>query len=117
MMRLQGGCLFAIALAIAGCNDEAPSVAPPAINESHRQIIERSNKLALDIYGELRKSPGNLVLSPYGVSASLAMLLAGAAKKSTRRSTFPSTRNTPFTRRKANCCAGCRRTTTGVPIA
>ena len=78
MMRLQGGCLSAIALAIAGCNAEPSSVPRPAINQPHSQIIERSNKLALDIYGELRKSPGNLVLSPYGVSASLAMLLAGA---------------------------------------
>ena len=53
-------------------------LAPPKINVAHQQIIEQSNKLALQLYGDLRKKPGNLVLSPYGVSASLAMLLAGA---------------------------------------
>ena len=37
-----------------------------------------SNKLGLQIYAKLRTSPGNVVLSPYGVSSSLAMLLTGA---------------------------------------
>jgi serpin B len=69
--------LFAVALVFAGCSDESPGVPPPTIGEMHRQIVERSNRLALELYGDVRKNSGNLVLSPYGVSASLAMLLPG----------------------------------------
>jgi serpin B len=76
-MRFHGWYLLALAPWFAGCNNEPSSVTPP-ISATHQQIIEHSNKLALQLYGELRKKPGNLVLSPYGVSASLAMLLAGA---------------------------------------
>jgi serpin B len=78
MMRFHGWSLLGVAVLIAGCNDEPSSVPRPEIDQTHRQIVEQSNKLALALYGDLRKNPGNLVLSPYGVSASLAMLLAGA---------------------------------------
>jgi serpin B len=78
MLRFHGWCLFGVALLLAGCDDDLSSVVPPAINETHRQIVEQSNRLALELYSDLRKKPGNLVLSPYGASASLAMLLPGA---------------------------------------
>jgi serpin B len=77
-MRFHGWFLLAVVFLIAGCKDEPVSVPQPEINETHRQIIEQSKKLALALYSDLRKNPGNQVLSPYGVSASLAMLLSGA---------------------------------------
>jgi serpin B len=77
MMRFHGWFLLCFATLLTGCGKGPPGTAPPAIDETHRQIVERSNKLALDLYSDLRKNSGNVVLSPYGVSVSLAMLLPG----------------------------------------
>jgi serpin B len=77
-MRFHGWILLCVALLVVGCKDEPPVVVRPTINETHSQIVEQNNKLALDLYGDLRNTPGNLVVSPYGVSTALSMLLAGA---------------------------------------
>jgi serpin B len=77
-MCFHGWCLFGLALLVSGCNDEPASVPRPEIDQSHSQIVEKSNKLAIELYADLRNSPGNLVLSPYGVSSSLSMLLAAS---------------------------------------
>ena len=41
-------------------------------------VIRGNNRFALDLYGRLRDQPGNLFLSPYGISTALAMTYAGA---------------------------------------
>ncbi|NIN71929.1 MAG: serpin family protein [Gemmatimonadetes bacterium] len=40
--------------------------------------VQANNELALDLYGELRQKPGNLVFSPYSISTALAMACGGA---------------------------------------
>src|SRR5262252_5799312 len=41
-------------------------------------LVEGNTAFALDLYGHLRKTPGNLYLSPYSISTALAMTYAGA---------------------------------------
>lgn len=40
--------------------------------------VRANNEFAVDLYGELRQEPGNLVFSPYSISTALAMTLGGA---------------------------------------
>ncbi|MEX2140669.1 MAG: serpin family protein [Pirellulales bacterium] len=77
-MRCQGwGVVFALLL-VAGCGKESAPVARPPLGEAHREVVAQSNSLALKTYAGLRDEPGNLVVSPYGLSLSLTMLLSGA---------------------------------------
>ena len=41
-------------------------------------IVRANNAFALDLYAQLAKQPGNLVLSPFSVDTTLAMAYAGA---------------------------------------
>src|SRR5215813_3407458 len=41
-------------------------------------LVEGNTAFALDLYGQLRKTPGNLFLSPYSISTAVAMTYAGA---------------------------------------
>ncbi len=43
-----------------------------------QSLVEGNTALALDIYGQLKASPGNLFFSPYSISTALAMTYAGA---------------------------------------
>lgn len=40
--------------------------------------VRANNEFALDLYGALRQTPGNLVFSPYSISTAMAMTYAGA---------------------------------------
>jgi len=74
-------CLFftlCVTLLVAGCDSETERGEKPELKESHHEIVAASNKLALQVYANLRSRPGNVVLSPYGISSSLSMLLTGA---------------------------------------
>ena len=48
------------------------------MSEIDRSIVQSNNQFAIDLYQELRKTPGNLVFSPYSISTALAMAYAGA---------------------------------------
>src|SRR5262245_60840661 len=41
-------------------------------------LVEGNTAFALDLYGHLKKTPGNLFFSPYSISTALAMTYAGA---------------------------------------
>src|SRR3989442_642302 len=41
-------------------------------------LVEGNTTFALDLYGRLKGTPGNLFFSPYSISTSLAMTYAGA---------------------------------------
>ncbi len=72
-------------LTAAGCNspDTAQPLVeeprPPAVPEADaKALVEGGNRFAIDLYKGLAAEPGNVVCSPYSVSAALAMTYAGA---------------------------------------
>ena len=73
-----------VLLAATGCNmpDRAPVIEeppPPAVPEADaKALVEGGNRFAIDLYKKLAAEPGNVVCSPYSVSAALAMTYAGA---------------------------------------
>ena len=74
----------------AGCDDDSPATAPqettPMAGEPSNEtgegsafsLVASNAAFAFDLYRKLQRDPGNLFLSPYSVSAALAMTLAGA---------------------------------------
>jgi len=77
-----------VLLAGAGCDDETGQSASdetvingPAVEAGVEDVFSLSAAnaaFAFDLYREMQGNPGNLFLSPYSVSAALAMTLAGA---------------------------------------
>src|SRR4051794_25884813 len=41
-------------------------------------VDQGNNRFAVELYGRLRDKPGNLFLSPFSISAAMAMAYAGA---------------------------------------
>ena len=91
MRRLSQGtvALFLGLWAAAGCEPPpvaAPEPIPPLAPEppvevppaDAKAVVEGGNAFALDLYKTLAAKPGNVVCSPYSVSAALAMTYAGA---------------------------------------
>jgi serpin B len=76
MTRLfQGTAAFILSLwAVAGC-EPAPVAVPPA---DVKALVAGGNAFAIDLYKQLAGEKGNVVCSPYSVSAALAMTYAGA---------------------------------------
>jgi serpin B len=80
--------MAAAALGISACSPSVTaSVARSSLpRETHPRVeatdigrlVDGNNALALDLYGSLRDQDGNLVFSPYSISAALAMTYAGA---------------------------------------
>ena len=78
----------AMSLAIAACTpvsepkmarSSLPRETQPGISGSSMEAFTSSNNaFAVELYGSLRDRPGNLVFSPYSLSAALAMAYAGA---------------------------------------
>ncbi len=69
------GLTFLPLLAVTGCAD-------PAVN---RSPMEANTAFAVDLYAQLKTSPGNLFISPYSVSTALAMTYAGARGETERQ--------------------------------
>src|SRR5213080_3856521 len=51
---------------------------PEACSAQTQSLVEGNTAFALDLYGQLKTSPGNLFFSPYSISTCLAMTYAGA---------------------------------------
>ena len=52
--------------------------APAARAAQTESPVQGNTAFALDLYGQLKTSPGNLFFSPYSISTALAMTYAGA---------------------------------------
>jgi serpin B len=50
----------------------------PAAPQDRQAVVQGSNAFAFDLYGRLASKPGNMIYSPYSISAALAMTGAGA---------------------------------------
>lgn len=76
-----GGALLGLGLALGGCGGD-PMVArqlPADVQASAARLVDGNNGFALDLYRKLAVRDGNLFLSPFSISAALAMTYAGAA--------------------------------------
>ncbi len=62
-----------VGLCLASC---APP--PPRVTHATPALTEAENEFALDLYGQLRRQPGNFFFAPYSVSTALGMVYAGA---------------------------------------
>ena len=72
--------LKAVAVVVAGASAVAAAEVPPiAVPPADaRALVEGGNAFAIDLYKKLAAEKGNVVCSPYSVSAALAMTYAGA---------------------------------------
>ena len=92
--RFSQGDLAAITILMAtGCESPPPveearppavpavivQPRPPAVPDADaKALVEGGNRFAIDLYKKLAAEPGNVVCSPYSVSAALTMTYAGA---------------------------------------
>jgi serine protease inhibitor len=73
----QGWCLIC-AVVLVGCGKKSGDNTRPPLEQTAMQIVRPNNQFAIKLYAELHEQPGNLVISPYGGSVSMGLLLAGA---------------------------------------
>jgi len=75
MNAMSRHTVFALALVflvgLTDCRAEEPKRRKEA-------VVAGNNEFALDLYGKLKGSEGNLFFSPYSISTALAMTYAGA---------------------------------------
>ncbi len=73
------------ALAAGTCVWGQDKIAEPAGEASAQvdlpAIVKSNNQFALDMYGQLRRTPGNVFFSPYSVSTALSMLYPGSREQ------------------------------------
>jgi len=55
-----------------------PGVSPVAYAAQSQSLIEGNTAFALDLYSQVKSTPGNIFFSPYSISTCLAMVYAGA---------------------------------------
>jgi serpin B len=69
-----------LACGLAGCQGDAgPPLAPIDVPpEDLAAVVRGDNEFALELYAQLRGDEGNLFVSPWSISAALAMTYAGA---------------------------------------
>lgn len=86
-MTRQLCCLIVLALLAAGCasgpvnSEPAESSAnqtPPVIDQPVKDLARNNAEFAVSLYQTLRTKPGNMIFSPYSISAALAMTYDGA---------------------------------------
>jgi serpin B len=77
MSRPKCLIIFLALTAVAACSFGASEIAALQ-KQDEKVIVEGNNEFALDLYARLRRREGNLFLSPYSISAALAMTYAGA---------------------------------------
>src|SRR6478672_6970527 len=53
-------------------------VSPKAHSAQNQSLIEGNTAFALELYSQVKSTPGNLFFSPYSISTCLAMAYAGA---------------------------------------
>lgn len=88
MSRRQGillagalGCIAFVAVIVTvvdGFNDTPRPFQP---SPEVKTVVESKTLFALDLYRTLKEQPGNLFVSPYGISTALGMVLAGAHRQ------------------------------------
>src|SRR5215203_5446317 len=61
-----------------GRSPDSPAPGPAASFRGPQPSAAGHNDFALSLYGQLRRRPGNLFFSPYGLGTALAMAYAGA---------------------------------------
>ena len=69
---------FFKSVAVVGVLVVAAGHSPAAPPEDAKALVEGGNRFAIDLYKALAAEKGNVVCSPYSVSAALAMTYAGA---------------------------------------
>ncbi len=74
MTRLGSALVFALAL-LSSTMLDAPAA---GVDERVAMLVEHNTEFALDLYGRLRFTDGNVLFGPHSISASLAMAFAGA---------------------------------------
>ena len=78
-MSACGGGVPARPSSIAEARSDSERITNPDVSESELNDLVRGNStFAFDLYRLLREDEGNLFLSPYSISAALAMTYAGA---------------------------------------
>ena len=75
MNRLFASLAVVIMVAVLGFSFPGETGAAAA---SHKSVSNSNTDLAVDLYLELGKDPGNLFFSPFSISSALAMTYAGA---------------------------------------
>ena len=78
-MKLRCLILWLIATALSIQN----LLAEPMLATS--DVVKANNAFALDLYKNLAKEPGNLVVSPFSIDTALAMSYAGARGETARQ--------------------------------
>jgi len=73
--------LFGAALAVFLAMPMASAAAEEALMES---LVEGNSAFALNLYGELRSSEGNLFFSPFSISSAMGMTYAGARRNTAK---------------------------------
>jgi serpin B len=75
-------CCSIVMLFCIGCGPR-PVISPtPPVNSE--KLIAGNTEFALDMYRQLCKKPGNIIISPFSLSAALALTSAGAQGKTLR---------------------------------
>lgn len=81
MMPCPGVAVFLAAMAFSA----SPAAHTGQGTTELRALVEGNNRFALNLYAMLKNRSGNLCVSPYGVSATLAMLYNGLGGSSERQ--------------------------------
>ena len=68
LMFMQAAVVFA----------QPPSPSASAPNPDQAELVKGSNAFAIDLYGQLRRQPGNLFFSPASITTAFGMAYAGA---------------------------------------
>jgi serpin B len=76
MQSCLGGMLAAVLL--TGLGVAALGQQPGAIDGDRATLVKGNNQFAIDLYGRLRDTKGNLFFSPYSISTALGMAYGGA---------------------------------------